>query len=55
VLGGINLIGLIQSLELTPERLAIELNLQIIKRGDWSLQILQKADRLEIVYFVGGG
>jgi thiamine biosynthesis protein ThiS len=46
---------LIAALELTPERLAIELNLSILPRRAWAETHLQAGDRLEIVHFVGGG
>lgn len=38
-----------------PERVAIELNLKVIKRADISKQILKEGDIVEIVNFVGGG
>ncbi len=55
ILKGMTISNLIAQLELTPERLAVELNMQIVKRDQWSTQILSAGDRLEIVHFVGGG
>jgi thiamine biosynthesis protein ThiS len=55
ILKGMTISNLIAQLELTPERLAVELNMQIVKRDRWSTQILSAGDRLEIVHFVGGG
>ncbi len=46
---------LINQLELTPQRLAIELNLSILPRPKWSETELKPGDKLEIVHFVGGG
>ena len=46
---------LVATLQLTPERLAIELNLSIVPRAAWSETKLHADDRLEIVHFVGGG
>jgi thiamine biosynthesis protein ThiS len=46
---------LITALQLTPEQLAIELNLSILPRRAWAETRLQSGDRLEIVHFVGGG
>lgn len=46
---------LVSELELKPERLAIEYNLEILPRRTWDETILQSGDRLEIVHFVGGG
>lgn len=40
---------------LSPERIVVELNLQIVPRAQWSLTIVQDNDQVEIVSFVGGG
>jgi thiamine biosynthesis protein ThiS len=47
--------GLIQYLALVPERLAVERNLQVVRRADWPQLMLQEGDRIEIIHFVGGG
>lgn len=52
---GANVVDLINDLDLTPQRLAIELNLSILPRAKWSETELQPGDKLEIVHFVGGG
>lgn len=52
---GARLTDLIARLELTPERLAIELNQSIAPRAKWSEIELKSGDKLEIVHFVGGG
>ncbi|MFN2499956.1 MAG: sulfur carrier protein ThiS [Pyrinomonadaceae bacterium] len=46
---------LIESLNLKPEQIAIELNQKVIRRLEWSGTILRHDDRVEIVHFVGGG
>lgn len=46
---------LIALLDLTAQRLAIELNLSILPRVTWADTRLQDGDKLEIVHFVGGG
>lgn len=46
---------LINHLNLAPERIAIELNQQVVRRADWPATLLQEEDRVEIVHFVGGG
>ena len=46
---------LVTALELAPERLAVELNGEVIGRGDWPQTFLAEGDRIEIVHFVGGG
>lgn len=40
---------------LRAERVAIELNLEILPRKQWNETQLREGDRLEIVHFVGGG
>jgi thiamine biosynthesis protein ThiS len=52
---GDSIAGLIRSLGLDPERLAIELNRRIVKRAEWPSTILAAGSQLEIVQFVGGG
>ena len=46
---------LVRELSLTPARVAIELNRDVIRRADWNTTILNDGDRIEIVHFVGGG
>jgi len=38
-----------------PDRVAVELNREIVPRDRWSATLLNQGDRLEIVHFVGGG
>lgn len=52
---GARITDLIKQLELTPERLAIELNLSILPRAKWAETELKPGDKLEVVHFVGGG
>ena len=46
---------LVRQLALAPERLAIELNREVVRRADWTRSVLREGDRVEIVHFVGGG
>jgi thiamine biosynthesis protein ThiS len=46
---------LLEALALKPDRIAIELNGEIVPRSAWSTTLLQQNDKLEIVHFVGGG
>ena len=50
-----NLASLVDRLELKSDRLAVELNRDIVPRVQWSTTVLKDGDRLEIVHFVGGG
>lgn len=52
---GINLAGLIERLGMKQDRVAVELNRNIVPREQWSETSLAEDDRLEIVHFVGGG
>jgi thiamine biosynthesis protein ThiS len=49
------LVALIDSLHMKSDRLAVELNREIVPRNSWPATLLQDGDRLEIVHFVGGG
>ena len=55
VADGLTLAALIAQLGSKPDRVAVELNLEIIPRDKWPETILGNGDRLEIVHFVGGG
>jgi hypothetical protein len=52
---GETILGLLRTLEISPERVAVELDRKIVKRGQWELTALRDGARLEIVQFVGGG
>ena len=47
--------ALIKTLGMKPDRVAIELNREIVPRDQWPQTPLHDGDRLEIVHFVGGG
>jgi sulfur carrier protein len=49
------LAALIESLGMKSDRVAVELNRDIVPRDQWTETILNEGDRLEIVHFVGGG
>lgn len=51
----INLIGLLKQFSLPLERIAIELNKEVVRKKDWETIKLKEADKIEIVHFVGGG
>jgi sulfur carrier protein len=46
---------LVESLGMKPDRVAIELNREIVPRDRWAMTILNDGDKLEMVHFVGGG
>ena len=47
--------ALIESLGMKSDRVAVELNRDIVPREIWPETILNDGDQLEIVHFVGGG
>jgi sulfur carrier protein len=47
--------ALIEELGMKGDRVAVELNREIVPRQQWSATALHDGDRLEIVHFVGGG
>ncbi len=49
------LAALVESLGMKSDRVAVELNHEIVPRARWSDTTLNEADRLEVVHFVGGG
>ena len=52
---GCTLRDLIASMELNPDRVAVELNGNIVPRAEFGNTELKNRDSLEIVHFVGGG
>jgi len=51
----LTLAALVQRLGMKTDRVAVELNLDIVPRDQWPAHQLSEGDRLEIVQFVGGG
>jgi sulfur carrier protein len=49
------LAALVDALGMKPDRIAVELNRDIVPRDRWSETLLEDGDQLEIVQFVGGG
>ncbi|HZL27058.1 MAG TPA: sulfur carrier protein ThiS [Acidobacteriaceae bacterium] len=47
--------AVIGALELKSDRVAVELNGEIVRRSAWAETMVRGGDRLEIVHFVGGG
>ncbi|MHB8059005.1 MAG: sulfur carrier protein ThiS [Desulfuromonadaceae bacterium] len=46
---------LLQQLGISRERVAIELNADIVPKAGYENQLLADGDKIEIVHFVGGG
>jgi thiamine biosynthesis protein ThiS len=52
---GLHLASLLEHLGMKADRVAVELNRDIVPRERWAATPLRDGDRLEIVHFVGGG
>lgn len=46
---------LLREIDVSPGLVAVEVNLSIIKKADYSTYRLHEGDKVEIVNFVGGG
>ena len=49
------LAALVDRLGMKADRVAVELNRDIVPRDRWAETTLNDGDRLEVVHFVGGG
>jgi sulfur carrier protein len=52
---GMNVPALLAHLGVNPARVAIERNLEILPRAEWTSTAVAQGDLYEIVQFVGGG
>jgi len=52
---GLTVATLVGQLGMKPDRVAVELNLEIVPRTQWETTSLKNGDKLEVVHFVGGG
>ena len=50
-----SLLGLLLALGVDPEKVAVELNREIVRRPDWPSSEVCDGALLEVVQFVGGG
>ena len=55
VADGLTASGLLDTLQILPERVVVEVNLTILKRVQLQEAVLKEGDQVEIVQFVGGG
>ncbi len=51
----LDLSALIEHLSLPDERIAVELNREVVRKKDWETIKINDADKIEIIHFVGGG
>jgi sulfur carrier protein len=52
---GATVADLLRELEVKADRVAVELNLEILDRAMFAQRLLQDGDRVEILGFIGGG
>jgi len=55
VFNGNTLADLLVQLELTGRRIAVEVNQDIVPKGEHATHVLRDNDRVEIVHAIGGG
>jgi thiamine biosynthesis protein ThiS len=53
--GPISVSGLLQHLDIDARRVAVELNMAVIKKAAYDSSVINDGDEVEIVNFVGGG
>ncbi|MFZ3090436.1 MAG: sulfur carrier protein ThiS [Nitrospirota bacterium] len=49
------LTALLNELNIDAQRVAVELNMNIVEKGEYAQRVLKDGDTLEIISFVGGG
>jgi len=52
---GITLAELLRRRNAEPKRVAVEVNRELVVRGEHDRTVIREGDRIEIVTFVGGG
>ena len=51
----LSVLDYLRSLGIDPARVAVELNMDILPKGEYASTLLKQGDQLEIVHFVEGG
>jgi thiamine biosynthesis protein ThiS len=51
----VSISDLLQQLEIDARRVAVELNLAVVKKAAYDSSLIKDGDEVEIVNFVGGG
>lgn len=55
VADGSSIASLLDDLQVQTDRVAVELNLKVVDRGDFDQAVLHEGDRVEVLGFIGGG
>ena len=53
--GPLSVSALLEQLEIDARRVAVELNLDVVKKSAYDSAVITEGDEVEIVNFVGGG
>lgn len=53
--GPLSVSALLEQLEIDARRVAVELNLDVVKKAVYDSSVIKDGDEVEIVNFVGGG
>lgn len=51
----VNIDQLLDRFSLPRQRIAVELNKEVVRRSDWPNRPVSDGDVIEVIYFVGGG
>jgi thiamine biosynthesis protein ThiS len=51
----LNLRELLKHFSMPQERIAVELNKEVVRKKDWENVKIADGDKLEVIHFVGGG
>ncbi|MBI4746779.1 MAG: sulfur carrier protein ThiS [Deltaproteobacteria bacterium] len=54
-LESITVIDLLTRREINPEMVSVEINDSILKKDEFTTSLLKEGDRVEFLYFMGGG
>ena len=52
---GLNVAGLLKYLEIDGQKVAVELNREIVRQPQWESAEVREGAQVEVVWFVGGG
>lgn len=53
--GKLTVFGLLEFLKIQHQRVAVELNMEIVKKDKYAATVIKDGDNLEVVSFMGGG
>ncbi len=55
IIESMTILAYLETHGIDPHRVAVELNLDILPKGEYATTLLNEGDKVEIVHFVGGG